>query len=92
MRLIHRRRFPVQHFVLVAGPEDTEPGELLAQARACAEQLALTHAGGSQNFTLIHNGAGIARRPWPHVHIVCCRHRFGKALAYLLIGLRNLRP
>lgn len=47
MKLIHRRRFPLQHFVLVAEIGDGEPAELLAHARTCAERLARIHAGGS---------------------------------------------
>lgn len=41
---------------------------------------------------MIQNGARLARRDWPHVHIVCARTRCQKGLMYLLLGLKNLLP
>ena len=90
MRLIRRRRFPVDHYVLVDDAGLGEAEDLLAHARRRAELLALQSTGNAQNFTLIHNGAGLARCPAAHVHIVCTRSCRGKALVYLMMGLKNL--
>ncbi|HEY8023361.1 MAG TPA: hypothetical protein VIF60_02260 [Burkholderiaceae bacterium] len=92
MQLIHRRHFPVQHYVLVDEDLEFTPEALLAMARSQASHLAELTTGDASNFTLIHNGEGLARRAKPHVHIVCARSRFGKALVYLAIGLKNLFP
>lgn len=92
MQLIHRRRFPVDHYVLVDEDRSMPAGQLLAEARRRAERLAEDSTGDSGSFTLIHNGAGIARRALPHVHIICARTRRLKALIYLYIGLKNLLP
>ncbi len=59
-------------------------------AMACSEKLPITIANSA--VTLIHNGSGMARRPLPHVHIVCARTRWQKALVYFYIGMRNLLP
>lgn len=90
MRLVHRRSFPVDHFVLLDPEGRTRPDELIAAARRQAEALALRCTGDAGNFTLFQSGAGLARRAWPHVHIVCTRTRFRKGLIHLYIGLRNL--
>lgn len=90
MRLVHRRCFPVDHYVLVDTAGDTAPERLIAEAQRQAEALALRSTGDPQRFTLIFNGARLARRAIPHVHIVCARSRFHKGLIYLLIGLKNL--
>lgn len=92
MRLIHRRRFPVDHYVLVDEARSVPPGRLVAEARRRAERPAERATGDRDSFTLIHNGAGIARRASPHVHIICARTRRLKALLYLYIGLKNLLP
>lgn len=92
MQLIHRRHFPVDHYVLVDKSGRVTPETLVAEARRQAEDLAARSTGNRQSFTLIHNGSGIARRPWPHVHIVCARSRPLKALVYLLLGLKNILP
>ena len=92
MRLIHRRHFPVDHFVLVDEHGEYRPEALIAAARREAERLALRVTGDRSKFTLIHNGGALARYPQPHVHIVCARTRMQKALIYLLIGIRNLLP
>lgn len=92
LRLVHRRHFPVDHYVLIDPDASLSPGRLIAHARLHAERLALHCTGDASCFTLIHNGAGLARRELPHVHIVCARSRFQKALVYLLIGLKNLLP
>lgn len=90
MQLFHRRSFPVDHFVLVDESGAVPPEQLMVEARRRAEGLAQRATGDARNFTLIHNGAGVARRERPHVHIVCARSRLHKALVYLLIGLKNL--
>ena len=92
MRLIRRRRFPVDHFVLIDDESRASPERLVAEARKRAEALAEETTGRRDHFTLIHNGAGVARRAKPHVHIVCARSRWQKGLIYLLIGLKNLLP
>jgi len=92
MRLIHRRRFPVDHFVLVDESRMLSPERLLARARRYAGVLAAMSTGNAQCFTLIHNGAGIARYEDPHVHIICAQSRIQKGLIYLFIGLKNLVP
>ena len=89
MRLIHRRRVPVDHYVLVAGPRDA-PARLLHRAGRIAALLSGRSVGRTDGYTLIHNGAGVARRSTPQVHIVCSGTRMAKGLMYLLIGLRNL--
>ena len=90
MQLIHRRHFPFDHYVLVDEEGKLAPDVLVAEARRQAVHLSAEITGGPENFTLIHNGTGIARREKPHVHIVCTRSRFEKALMYLLIGIKNL--
>lgn len=90
MQLVHRRSFPVDHYVLIDPEGLAEPGSLIAEARRQAETLALRSTGDASNFTLIQNGTRLARRDWPHVHIVCTRTRFRKGLIYLLIGIKNL--
>lgn len=90
MQLIHRRRFPVDHYVLVDPHGHAGPGRLMAEARRRAGELALRCTGDPRNFTLIQNGPGLARRDWPHVHIVCTPSRFRKGLIHVLIGLKNL--
>jgi len=92
MQLVHRRHFPVEHFVLIDEEEHLAPDALVALARRKAERLARAVTGDSRKFTLIHNGDGLARRMHPHVHIVCAHSRWQKALIYLLIGLKNLLP
>ncbi|MGQ0799293.1 MAG: hypothetical protein ACT4NL_04155 [Pseudomarimonas sp.] len=90
MQLVHRRRFPVDHYVLIDPEGLSTPGTLIAEARRQAEALALRSTGDARNFTLIQNGPGLARCDWPHVHIVCTRTRFRKGLIYLFIGFKNL--
>jgi hypothetical protein len=90
MELVHRRRFPVDHYVLIDPKGLSDPHALIAEARRQAEVLALRCTGDARNFTLIQNGPRLARRDWPHVHIVCTRTRFRKGLIYLLIGIKNL--
>ena len=93
MRLIHCRRYPVDHYVLVgATGAAAEPQRLLRLAQRLASVLARRSTGRPGGYTLIHNGSGVARRSDPHVHIVCTRTRFAKGLIYLLIGLKNLLP
>jgi len=92
MQLIHRRHFPVDHYVLVDEIGNVAPHRLVAEARRRAGRLAAAATGDAQNFTLIHNGSGLARRAMPHVHIICAATRFQKALIYLLIGIKNLLP
>lgn len=92
MRLIHRRHFPVDHFVLVDEEGGCAPETLMASARREAETIALRVTGDRNKFTLIHNGGALARCAMPHVHIVCARTRMQKAMIYLLIGLKNLLP
>lgn len=92
MQLVHRRRFPVDHYVLVDHDGNVDPQALIAEARRQAEALAERSTGNAANFTLIQNGARLARRDWPHVHIVCARTRCQKGLMYLLLGLKNLLP
>lgn len=92
LRLVHRRRFLVDHYVLIDPKASLSPARLMARARHHAERLALQCTGDASRFTLIHNGAGLARRDLPHVHIVCARSRLQKAFVYLLIGLKNLIP
>lgn len=90
LRLVHRRRFPVDHYVLVDSDGQSPPERLIAEARRLAEALALRSTGDARNFTLIQNGSRLARRDWPHVHVACTRTRFRKGLIYLYIGFRNL--
>lgn len=90
MRLLHRRRYPIDHYVLIDDHGTLPADELVASARRQAEALARKSTGNAQGFTLIHNGAGIARRQTPHVHILCTRTRFQKGLLYLVIGIKNL--
>lgn len=90
LRLLHRRSFPVQHFVLVDSCSTTPPSALLATARRHAQAISLQTTGHPDRFTLIHNGGGIARRALPHVHIVCTASRWHKGLMYVLLGLKNL--
>lgn len=90
MQLVHRRSFPVDHYVLIDPEGLMEPHTLIAEARRQAEALALSSTGDARNFTLIQNGSRLARREWPHVHIVCTRTRFRKGLIYLIIGVKNL--
>lgn len=92
MQLIHRRHFPVDHFVLVDEEGQCPPETLMVSARREAESIALRVTGDRNRFTLIHNGGSLARCAMPHVHIVCARTRMQKALIYLLIGLKNLLP
>jgi hypothetical protein len=92
MQLIHRRHLPVDHYVLVDEAGTLPPQFRVAEARRCAGPLAASATGNAQNFTLIHNGAGLARRSVPHVHIICAASRFEKALIYLIIGIKNLLP
>jgi hypothetical protein len=88
--LIHRRRFPVDHFVLVVDNGSVDPEVMMLIAHRRASDLALRTTGDRGNFTLIHNGSALARRPDAHVHIVCAGSRAQKAMMYLLIGLKNL--
>jgi hypothetical protein len=90
MQLIHRRSFPVDHYVLVDNDGDSSPDRLIAEARRQAEGLALHSTGDAQSFTLIQNGSLLARRSWPHVHIICARSRFQKGMLYLVIGFKNV--
>lgn len=90
MHLVHRRSFPVDHFVLIDPEGRVEPHALISEARRQAEILALRSTGDARNFTLIQNGPRLARRDWPHVHIFCTRTRFRKGLIYLYIGIKNL--
>ena len=90
MVLIHRRRFPLDHFVLVDAERTLPPDQLVAEARRRAAVLADASTGDAQAFTLMHNGSGIARRDDPHVHIFCTRSRVRKGLLYLVIGVKNL--
>jgi hypothetical protein len=92
MQLILRRRFPVRHYVLIDECCEFTPEVLLATARRHASHLAQAASGDAGNFTLIHNGGGLARRPKPHVHIVCASSRLQKAFVYILIGIKNLIP
>jgi hypothetical protein len=92
MQLILRRHFPVRHYVLIDEWSEFTPEALLAAARVHASRLAQAATGDAGNFTLIHNGDGLARRPKPHVHIVCASSRLQKALIYFLIGIKNLIP
>lgn len=92
MELIHRRRFPFDHYVLVDMDGTIPPEALIAEAWRQAGVLAQQSTGDARNFTLIQNVSRLARRDWPHVHIVCARTRFQKGLVYLLIGLKNLVP
>ena len=92
MQLIHRRHFPVEHYVLIDENGELSPASLVALARSHAEKLAEAVTGDKNKFTLIHNGEGLARRARPHVHIVCAHSRFQKALIYFIIGLKNLWP
>jgi len=92
MQLILRRHFPVLHYVLIDECREFTPEALLATACVHASRLAQAATGDPGNFTLIHNGDGLARRPKPHVHIVCARSRLQKALIYILIGFKNLIP
>lgn len=90
MKLFHRRSFPVHHYVLVDQEGSASLPSLFAEAQRLAGDLALQSTGDARNFTLIHNGGLLARREWPHVHIVCARNRFHKWLIYLLIGMKNV--
>lgn len=90
MILIHRRRFPLDHFVLVDAERALPPDQLVAEARRRATALADASTGDAHSFTLVHNGSGIARRDDPHVHIFCTRSRMQKGLLYLVMGLKNL--
>ena len=92
MQLIHRRHFPVDHYVLVDDAGTWPPHLLVAEAQRRAGPLAANATGDARNFTLIHNGPGLARRAMPHVHIFCAASRFEKALIYLVIGIKNLFP
>jgi len=92
MQLVLRRRHPVVHYVLIDEHRCISTARLLAAAERHALRLALQTSGDCRKFTLIHNGSGMARRPLPHVHIICARTRWQKALVYLFIGLRNLLP
>lgn len=92
MQLIRRRHFPVDHYVLVDESGTVPAAQLVAEARCRAAVLAQRCTGDRDNFTLIHNGAGFARRALPHVHIICARSRRQKALIYLFMGLKNLLP
>ncbi len=90
MQLVHRRSFPVDHYVLIDTEGLLEPHLLIAEARRQAEALALRSTGDARNFTLIQNGPRLARREWPPVHIVCTSTRFRKGLIYLFIGIKNV--
>jgi hypothetical protein len=90
MRLVHRRSFPVDHYVLIDIEGLSEPHALITEARHQAESLALRSTGDARNFILIHNGPRLARRECPHVHIVCTHTRFRKGLVFLLIGIKNV--
>ena len=90
MQLVHRRSFPVDHYVLIDPDGLSDPHTLIAEARRQAETLALRSTGDARNFTVIQNGSRLARREWPHVHIVCTRSRFQKGLIHLYIGFKNL--
>ena len=90
MRLVHRRRFPLDHFVLIDDEHAMPPDQLVAEARRRAATLANGITGNAHAFTLVHNGSAIARRNDPHVHIFCTRSRVQKGLLYLVIGLKNL--
>jgi hypothetical protein len=90
MQLVHRRRFPVDHYVLFDPDGLSSPERLMLEACRQAGTLALRSTGDARNFTLIQNGPCMARRNWPHVHIVCTRTRFRKGLIYLYIGVKNL--
>jgi hypothetical protein len=90
MQLVHRRSFPVDHYVLIDPDGLLDPHTLIAEARRQAETLALRSTGDARNFTVIQNGSSLARREWPHVHIVCTRSRFQKGLIYLYIVFKNL--
>ncbi len=90
MHLVHRRRFPANHYVLIDPENRSSPEALIAEARRQAETLAFSSTGDAGNFTLIQNGPRLARCEWPHVHIVCTTTRFRKGLIYLFIGLKNL--
>ena len=92
MLLIHRRHFPVDHYVLVDDLGTMPSHRLVAEARRQAEALAESATGDPLNFTLIHNGPGLARRSMPHVHIICAASRFQKAMIFLVIGIKNLFP
>jgi hypothetical protein len=92
VRLIHRRHFPVDHYVLVDEAGTVTGEQLIAEARRRAEGLAERSTGDRHGFTLIHNGAGIARRADPHVHIICARSRRWKGLVLLVIAIKNLLP
>lgn len=87
---MHRRRLPFNHFVLLDEKSTQGSAELLLEAIRVAPGLALRAAGHPDRYTLIHNGAMLARKPLAHVHIVCTRSRFWKGVAYVLIGLKNL--
>lgn len=90
LRLVHRRHFPVDHYVLIDERGDIPAGALIAEARERAETLAAASTGSRNRFTLIYNGSELARRAKPHVHIICARSRTQKALVYFYIALRNL--
>lgn len=92
MRLFHRRRYPVDHYVLVDDAHDVAPETLIAEARRRAGRLAERSTGDARNFTLIHNGEGVARRSDPHVHIFCTRSRRMKGAMLLVVAIRNLLP
>jgi len=89
-RLVHRRHFPVDHYVLIDERGDMPAAALIAEARERAEPLAAAATGSRNRFTLIYNGPELARRAKPHVHIICARSRTQKALVYFYIALRNL--
>ena len=61
MQLVHRRRFPIDHYVLVDRDGHIDPQALIAEARRQAEALAKRSTGDAANFTLIQNGARLAR-------------------------------
>jgi hypothetical protein len=90
MKLIRHSAFPMDHYVLVDETNAMPPERLVVIARRCARRLALQSTGDSRNFTLIHNGPGLARRQCAHVHIVCACGRRKKALILLFIGLRGV--
>lgn len=92
MKLVHRRQFPVDHYVLVDDQRDVAPEALMVEARLRAEDLAERSTGNGSNFTLIHNGSGIARRVDPHVHIFCAGSRRMKGLILLTVAFKNLIP
>jgi hypothetical protein len=85
-----RRLLPFCHCVLIDRSDRVPRSNLLKTAYTLAEQLSAWLYGESEHFILIHNGDRLARRRHKHVHILCVRRRWQKALIYFAIGLKNI--